>query len=99
VDARNWHVLHVEPSGIPVPDGLVGSKSRKYSSGAEHERHASTLHHDLVLGLLLDSIEKFPEANIRTDFEVTLTKSHEVREEEKGIGTYVVWMEAISAKH
>jgi hypothetical protein len=66
---------------------------------AEHKRHAFAVYHDLILSLFFDSVEELPEADIWTDSEVTLAKSHEFGEEEKGIGAYVVRLEAISAKH
>ena len=77
----------------------MGSKSRKHPLGAEHERHASAVDHDLILGLLLDSIKELPEANVGADSEVTLAESHEVGEKKEGIGAYVVRLEAIRAKH
>jgi hypothetical protein len=99
MDARNWDVLHVKPSDIPLPNEFVGGKSWIYPLGAEHKRHASAVNHGFVLGLLLDSIKELPEADIRTNSEMTLAESREVGEEEKGVWAYVMRLEAISAKH
>jgi hypothetical protein len=40
-----------------------------------------------------------PEADIRTNSEMTLAESREVGEEKKGVWAYVTRLEAISVKH
>jgi hypothetical protein len=60
MDARNWDVRHVKPSGTPVPNGFVGGKSWIEPFGAEHKHHASAVNHGFVLGLLLDSVKELP---------------------------------------
>lgn len=77
----------------------MGRGSQKHPLRAEHKCHASAVHHDLVLGLFFDSVEEMPKMDIWTDAEVTFVESHEIGEKKKGIGAYVVRLEAVSAKH
>jgi hypothetical protein len=60
MDAQNFDVLHVESSGVPIPDRLMRRVRRIHPARAEHESHASAVHHRFVLCFLLDSEEKLP---------------------------------------
>jgi hypothetical protein len=98
MDARNLDVLHVEPSGIPIPDGLVGRVRWIHPARAEHESHASAIHHGFVLCFLLDSEEKKPQAHVGANSEMPLAECHEIREEEIGVWTNVVGLKAVGGE-
>ena len=98
MDVRNFDVLHIEPSGVPVPDGFVRGVRRIHPSGAEHESHASAVYHHLILRFFLHSEKELPQTDVRANSEVAFAKSHEVGKEEVGVGTDVVWLEPVGSE-
>jgi hypothetical protein len=58
VAVRNYFIVDVEPSGIPVPDIFVGRERWIHPLCTEHEGHAAAVDHLLLLLLLLHAVEE-----------------------------------------
>jgi hypothetical protein len=65
----------------------------------EHKNHAAAVHHVLVVGFLLDSVEELPKADVRSDSEVAFHRELRSWKKEKRVWVDVVWLETIGAKH
>jgi hypothetical protein len=99
VSTRNGLVLDVEPSGAPVPDGLMRRQRLIHPLHVEHKGHSAAVDHDLLLHLLLHAIEELKDPDLWPDSEMTFTQRGEVGEKKIGVGEDIMGWQPISAKH